>query len=281
MKYINSLFVLFFVFLFIHNVHDVSAFEIVHLPLSEGNDFIVSPVYIDTDLTETKITTSSISVINHSSNVVDFEITSEPVGGGVASAHQWISLEVPVFHLRPNEKITFTTSIKAPASTSDGMYYANIVVSGTVRDAGAVRLVHRVASRVFVHIDTQHNLRPIGNLIAFKAPWFSENASIPFSLIYKNSGNAVMKQEGALLLKTVFGGGAEPLRVSPFYLLPGEEKHIQLSSRVSGWGVYKAVLTLQGEKQQTRFFIALPLRALFIMSLLIFFIVKIRRLWIT
>jgi len=278
MRYINNFFLLFFIFLFGYSVHDVSAFEIVRLPLSEGNDFIVSPVYIDSDLTEIKVTTSSISVINHSGSVVDFEVTAEPVEGGVASAHQWISLEVPVFHLRPNEKITFSALIKAPVSAPDGMYYANIVVGGTVRGAGAVHLVHRVASRVFVRIDTQHNLRPIGNLIAFKTAWLRENTLIPFSLIYKNSGNAVMEQGGTLLLKTILGGRAESLHISPFYLLPGEEKHIQLSSRVFGWGLYKATLTLQGEKQQTRFFIVLPLRSLFVVFLLIFFITKILHL---
>ena len=281
MKYLGRPLLLFFVFLFTYNVNNVFAFEIVHLPLSGGNDFIVSPVYIDADLTETKITTSSISVINHSSSVVDFEITSEPVEGGVASAHQWVSFEVHVFHLRPNEKITFATSIKAPASTFDGMYYANIVVSGTVRGMGAVRLVHRVVSRVFVRIDTQHTLRPVGSLVAFKAPWLRENTTIPFLLRYKNSGNAVMKQEGVILVKTILWGQTELSRVSPFYLLPGEEKHIQLSSQVSGWGVYKVVLILQEEKQQTRFFAVLPLRALFVVFLLIFFVAKMRRLWIT
>jgi len=262
-------------------VPNVFAFTITRLPLSEGNDFIVSPVRFDFDLTEHRAGTSTLTIVNHSNEIVDFKVVSESRGNGVADAHDWITFEVPVFTLRPNEKISSSLFITAPDNVRDGVYYANIVISENARSGGGMMIVSRVATEVFVTIDTQHMLRASGLLEKFDVPVFQEDPGVMFDIQYKNSGNVYMKQSGSILVKSVFGGRSNNVSIAPFYVLPGEEKKIGIPYSVRHWGVYSASLGFQGEHQKTNYFFVLPFRALFLVVVFIFLGIRFRSLWIT
>ncbi|MBI5421400.1 MAG: hypothetical protein HZA35_03800 [Parcubacteria group bacterium] len=257
------------------------AFTITHIPLSAGNDFIVSPVHFDFDLTEHRMGTSTLTIVNHSNETVDFKVAPEGRGNGVADAHDWITVEVPVFTLRPNEKISSSLVIQAPGGIGDGVYYANVVISENTRNGGGVMVVSRVSTEVFVTIDTQHALHPSGLLKKFEVPLVQEGSDVAFGIQYKNSGNVYMKQSGNISVKSVFGGKSVEVPVAPFYILPGEEKKIGIPYSIRQWGVYSVSLDLQGEHQKTNYLFVLPLRAIFLAIVLAFLVIRFRTLWIT
>ncbi len=256
------------------------AFEITRVPLSPGNDFIVSPTHFDFDLTEKRTMARDMVVVNRSSSVVDFEVGAVELGNGVASAHKWMFPEIPLFTLRPNEKIVFDFTVRAPQDVSDGLYYANIVVSGKPRDVMGVQIISRVVAPVFVVIDTQHILRPSGKVTNILVPLIQESPNISFEIFYKNSGNTYMKQEGSILVQNLLNRRVARENISSFYILPGEEKKLVIPHTVNGVGLYRARVALGGEPSVTKYFFIVPLRALFTIVLLGFLIVGIRTLWI-
>ncbi len=256
------------------------AFEIIRLPLPQGSDFIVSPVHFDFNLAEKGVTTSTMFVVNHNSASVDFIVSVEDVGGGVSSAREWITSELPIFTLRPNEKISFQIGVHVPLDTPDGMYYARINVSGKAHDSGAIHLVSQITVPLYILIDTEHTLHSNGMLKRFSVPFLQEDPHMVFRVMYGNSGNAFMKQRGGIVIKKIFGM-REGVEVSSVYILPGEDKLVEVPYVAKGWGIYRATLSLENTHASTRFFFILPLKALCIMGILILVFYRFRFLWIT
>lgn len=156
-----------------------------------------------------KVRNKSASSVSITTRIEDFTASGE--GGQVAltdsgpyAISSWMTLDTPVFVLKPGETKEVTGTAKIPLGFAGGRYGSFVFsVGGASAGAGSAAVSQEVASLFLLRISGPMTEQLL--IDSFSAPSFLEFGPVPMDLAFTNKGNVHVKANGLINVRDVFG----------------------------------------------------------------------------
>jgi len=174
---------------------------------------------------------------------------------GPYSLKDYLRPEVYEFTLNHGQKINLPIKVSIPQNAEPGGLYGAVIITtvpeetktGEVIDAqGQIQFISRVASLFFVRVNG--NVLEEGGLEDFStlnSKSIYSSGSVPFTILYRNTGNVHLVPYGVIEIKNIWGKKIEEIEIDPYFIMPRS-----LRTRESKWerptslGMYTAHLSL-------------------------------------
>lgn len=220
----------------------------------------IQPVKIDETLSPGQSTSGTINLTNVSDTPVEVQITLQdfvPLAGadsiqfvgrapGVTSVRDWISIAGPaVFTFKVGETKDISYTIAAPANAEPGGHFGVVLFKATeANSANQLKVGTQVGMLVLVAVPGSHTEK--GKIQSFTAPAFLQQAPVPFTMVFENTGTVHFEPRGQIIIKDMLGRTAGTVPISGVVTLPTSIKKMEFDWNVSGFlfGHYSAVATI-------------------------------------
>jgi hypothetical protein len=269
----------------------VLAFTLISgVPLAHGA-VSVSPAVLDYKTKPREILKETVTVVNPTDRYVKVypvvnnvrsvsgrEEFADPSRADLSdSLANWIFFPMGALELEPGEHRTIPFEIRVNLTATKGIYHASLSFpEGPDRDAATPKALSAPALIINLEVEevVTENLQ-LTTFVPERRFFFSHTATLRYEL--ENLGNRTVVPAGDILIYDKNGkeAGSVSTNEGKFALEPGTKKEFQSSWRPSGFGQYKAVISLRyGEKaaaqiQDTIFFWSIPWQKAALFALLL------------
>jgi hypothetical protein len=230
-------------------------------------DFVLEPAKVEVFLDPGETVSRAVSVINRTTDDVDYVIELEDfvgTGDGTSavkflgddespySFRSGIRPEVRSFTLAPGERATVPVDIVVPEDAAPGGYYTSLIVSNKPSDApsdsSGTKIVSRVAQLIFVRVNG--DVVEEGLLRDFRLTppgFFRSHGPYTFEVLYENQGSVHLAPYGLITVYNMFGQVVAQVPVDAYYAMPKSLRYRQVTwDKPALFGFYRAELELNG-----------------------------------
>lgn len=208
-------------------------------------DFVVGPGKIDISIAPGQTKVVEMTVTNRTGATRIFEMGAEDTQGsqdpsqalvllgdtrGPYSLKDYLSVQMPRFELKHNQRARIPVTISVPADAEPGGLYGSMLVSTVTNEAqkgdtpGTVpqsAVVARVGTLFFVTVPgaakKEGSLREF-NTIPKKT--FFQTSPINFGFLFENKGSIHLAPYGELRIRNMFDEEVGYVRLDPWFVLP-------------------------------------------------------------
>ncbi|HUO50240.1 MAG TPA: hypothetical protein VMU25_01585 [Candidatus Paceibacterota bacterium] len=229
----------------------------------------IQPVKISETLNPGESTSGVITLTNVSDQDVNVAVTVQdfvPVANsdtyqfvgrapGVSSVRDWINVGTTTsFNFKQGETRDIPYTITAPQDAEPGGHFGAVFFKATGSGQSSIKVGTQVGMLVLVAIPGSHT--ESGNILSFTAPAFLQQAPVPFTMKFQNTGTVFFEPRGTIDITDMFGRTVANLPIQGEVVLPTTIKTMEFDWNVSGFllGKYTAVATIidgEGNKMTT------------------------------
>jgi len=175
---------------------------------------------------------------------------------GPYSLRDYLYPEVSEFTLNHGQRIDLPVKIKIPQDAEpSGLYGAVIITTSPEEEEikageegaqGQIKFISRVASLFFVRIKGSANEEGVlEKFSTINSQIFYSHASVPFAVLYRNTGSVHLVPYGMVEIKNMWGKKVEEIEIDPYFVMPNSLRTREMNwQRSSGLGRYTANIYL-------------------------------------
>jgi hypothetical protein len=220
----------------------------------------IQPVKISETLSPGQSTSGIIYLTNVSDQTVNVAVSVQdfvPVAGadtyqfvgrapGVSSVRDWIDVgSTTSFTFKQNESREIPYTITAPADAEPGGHFGAIFFKATGASAGSsIKVGTQVGMLVLIAIPGSHT--ESGQILSFTAPPFQQQAPVPFTIKFQNTGTVFFEPRGQIVISDMLGRQVASVPIEGEVVLPTSIKTMEFDWDATGFllGKYTAVATI-------------------------------------